>query len=253
MNMRGAGDADALCPRLYNAGLDGDLVAVLGALAAHTAPRSRSSASRSARNLAAARARPQRRRACPPASLAVAAVSPPLDLAACADALERPSNRLYQRYFVRNLAAAYRRRQRLRPDLYEAGRERGLRTIREYDDAITAPYGGYASAADYYARSSAGPRLARDRRGPRCVLAAADDPMIPGESVARWPLPASGLVQREMTPTGGHVGFVGADARRPGASGPPSARWRSSPAPWASNPAERIGRCARPPDSMIPC
>jgi predicted alpha/beta-fold hydrolase len=27
--------------------------------------------------------------------------------------------------------------------------------------------------------------------------------------VTRWPLPASGLVRREMTSTGGHVGFVG--------------------------------------------
>jgi predicted alpha/beta-fold hydrolase len=40
------------------------------------------------------------------------------------------------------------------------------------------------------------------------VLAALDDPMVPGESVSRWPLPISGLVQREMTPTGGHVGFA---------------------------------------------
>ena len=39
--------------------------------------------------------------------------------------------------------------------------------------------------------------------------------MVPAESVARWPLPASGLVRREMTATGGHVGFV-APTRAPG-------------------------------------
>jgi len=27
--------------------------------------------------------------------------------------------------------------------------------------------------------------------------------------VSRWPLPESGMVQREITRTGGHVGFVG--------------------------------------------
>ena len=54
-------------------------------------------------------------------------------------------------------------------------------------EAITAPYGGYADAADYYARSSAGPWLAAIDR-PALVLAAADDPMIPGESLTRWPL-----------------------------------------------------------------
>ena len=31
-------------------------------------------------------------------------------------------------------------------------------------------------------------------------------------SVRAWPLPASGLVRREMLPTGGHVGFVAATA-----------------------------------------
>jgi hypothetical protein len=83
--------------------------------------------------------------------------------------------------------------------------------VREYDEAITAYYGGYASAADYYARSSAGPWLASIDR-PALVLAAADDPMIPQASVVRWPLPASGLVRREIAPTGGHVGFVGRSA-----------------------------------------
>jgi predicted alpha/beta-fold hydrolase len=205
MNMRGAGDAEAMCPRLYNAGLDGDLIAVLAALAAHTGTLAVVGFSLGANLALLALARGGDAR---PAGLAaVAAVSPPLDLAACAEALERPSNRLYQWYFVRNLKAAYRRRQRLRPDLYEVGRERGLRTIREYDDVITAHYGGYASAEEYYRASSGGPRLlAIDR--PALVLAALDDPMVPGESVARWPLPASGLVQREMTPTGGHVGFA---------------------------------------------
>ena len=71
----------------------------------------------------------------------------------------RRSNRLYQAHFVRALRSAYRDRQRLLPDLYEAGRERGPRTIREFDDAITAHYGGFRDADDYYARSSAGPWL----------------------------------------------------------------------------------------------
>ena len=205
MNMRGAGDAEALCPRLYNAGLDGDLLAVLAALAPHTGTLAVVGFSLGANLALLALARGGDR--LPAALVGVAAVSPPLDLAASADAIGRPSNCLYQSYFVRNLKAAYRRRQRLRPDLYEAGRERGLRTIREYDDVITAPYGGYASAEEYYAASSAGPRLGALTR-PALVLAALDDPMVPGESVARWPLPASGLVQREMTATGGHVGFV---------------------------------------------
>jgi predicted alpha/beta-fold hydrolase len=134
------------------------------------------------------------------------AVSPPVDLSACADAIRAPRNRLYEARFVRMLAQAYRRRAAARPDLFPAALERGLRSVREFDDRITAPFGGFAGAADYYARSSAGPWLASIDR-PTLVLAAADDPMIPIASVEGWP--RSPAVRLEVTPTGGHVGFVG--------------------------------------------
>lgn len=205
MNMRGAGDSEALCPRLYNAGLDSDLLASVDAVAKET-PRVAVAGFSLGANVALLAAGRNTGRL--PASLvAVAGVSPPLDLAACAGALERPDNRLYQAYFMRALESAYVRRGRLRPDLFPAGRERGLRTVREYDEAITAPHGGYRDAADYYSHASAGQHLARIDR-PALVLAAADDPMIPVASVTRWPLPESGLVRREITPTGGHTGFV---------------------------------------------
>jgi uncharacterized protein len=209
MNMRGAGDAEAICPRLYNAGLDGDLRAVLAAVAPHVDALGVVGFSLGANLALLALARGGDR--LPGRIVGAVAVSPPLDLAACASALERPANRLYQSYFVRILRAAYVRRQRRRPDLYEAGRERGVRTVREYDERITAPYGGFGSAAEYYGASSAGPVLGALAH-PALVLAALDDPMVPGESVLRWPLPSSGLVEREMTRTGGHVGFVAPSA-----------------------------------------
>ena len=40
-------------------------------------------------------------------------------------------------------------------------------------------------------------------------------PLVPAESVARWPLPSSGQVEREMAFTGGHVGFVDGPLWRP--------------------------------------
>jgi predicted alpha/beta-fold hydrolase len=80
--------------------------------------------------------------------------------------------------------------------------------VREYDRAITAPYGGYRDLDDYYARSSAGPRLTAIRHA-ALILAAKDDPMVPVGSVARWPLPAGGHVRLELHDSGGHTGFVG--------------------------------------------
>ena len=209
MNMRGSGGGLALCPLLYNAGLDTDLLAALSAVSS-LAPRIAVAGFSLGANLLLLALGRRRERL--PAGLAAAAVSPPVDLSACADALEAPGNALYQRYFMQMLAEGYRQRHRIRPDLFAAGRERGLRTVREYDDRITAPFGGYESAAHYYGCSSAGPWLASIDR-PTLLLAAADDPMIPVASVARWP--ASPAVRRELLATGGHVGFV-SRSRAPG-------------------------------------
>jgi predicted alpha/beta-fold hydrolase len=203
MNMRGSGDGEELCPLLYNAGLSGDLLAVLDTVAEQV-PRMAVVGFSLGANLTLLTAGRGRGRL-PEAVRAVAAISPPLDLSACADALEHEDNRLYQSYFMRMLAAAYRRRHLRRPDLFPAGREAGLVTVREYDDRITGPFGGYDGAAGYYAQSSAGPWLEAIER-PTLVLAAADDPMIPVESVEPWP--TSPCVRREITATGGHVGFV---------------------------------------------
>jgi predicted alpha/beta-fold hydrolase len=210
MNMRGSGSGLDLCPLLYNAGLDADLLAALSALSS-LCPRLAVAGFSLGANLTLltlGRRRPR----LPGALAAAAAVSAPVDLSACADALEAPPNGLYQRYFMQMLTETYRQRQRIRPDLFAEGRERGLRTVREYDDRITAPFGGFESAAHYYEQSSAGPWLVAIDR-PTLLLAAADDPMIPVDSIARCRV--SPAVRREVLPTGGHVGFVG-PCRAPG-------------------------------------
>jgi predicted alpha/beta-fold hydrolase len=210
MNMRGSGDGERVCPLLYNAGLDEDLLAVLGAVARRAEHVAVAGFSLGASLVALAVGRGAARLPAP--VLGAVAISPPLDLSACTDALEAPANRFYQRYYVGKLQNDYRRRQRLRPDLFAAGREAGIRTVREFDERITAPHGGFRDAAEYYARSSAGPWLARVER-PLLVLAAADDPVIPIASVTRWPL--SPTVTLQVTATGGHVGFL-APSRAPG-------------------------------------
>jgi predicted alpha/beta-fold hydrolase len=205
MNMRGAGDSEALCARLYNAGLDTDLLAVLQAVSTRM-PRVAAAGFSLGASLVLLTAG-RRASELPRALRAFAGVSPPLDLAACAETIDRSANRLYASTFLRDLRRSYQSRQRRLPELYRLGHERGLRTIRAYDDAITAHYGGYRDAAEYYSCSSAGPYVARIER-PTLILAAADDPMIPIDSITRWPLPPSGVVRREVLATGGHVGFV---------------------------------------------
>jgi predicted alpha/beta-fold hydrolase len=203
MNMRGCGESLELCPRLYHAGLTADLLAVARWLATRVSRFALFGFSLGG-NLALLTA--ARERATLPDELAaVVAVSPPLDMSLCARALERPFSLPYQIRFMISLRASYRARQRLSPELYQAGRERGLRTLREFDSEITAFYCGYDDAEHYYGSVSPGPLLAFIDR-PTLVLASADDPLIPASSVTRW---GAGEARIEVTPSGGHVGFVG--------------------------------------------
>ncbi len=204
MNLRGCGDSLSLCPRLYNAGMTSDLLEVMKWLACHVSRFAvvGFSLGGNLTLLTLARDRAQ----LPDELSGAAAICPPLDMSACADALERRANRLYQRQFVTSLNASYHKRRALLTEAYEPGRERGIATVREFDDRITAFYGGYRDAEEYYQRVSPGPHLeAIDR--PTLVLAAADDPFIPEPSMSKWA--RSREVTMEMVPGGGHVGFVG--------------------------------------------
>lgn len=212
MNMRGAGDSFEICPRLYNAGLEKDLVAVARQVATMTSRVALFGASLGGNHVLLALGRS--REALPAEVKAAVAVSVPVDLLACSDALHSPGNRLYVSRFVADLKASYTRIQARNSERYEAGRETGVGTVREFDEKITAPYAGFSSAEDYYTRSSAGPWL-RDIDRPTLIISAEDDPMVPAWSVRKFDLPESGVVTREILPTGGHVGFA-AKSKAPG-------------------------------------
>src|SRR5256885_9526127 len=79
---------------------------------------------------------------------------------------------------MRSLRRRVRRKRRLHPALYDARGLWRVRTLRQFDDRITAPHGGFGDAADYYARTSSLRVIARVRT-PTLILHAADDPLIP--------------------------------------------------------------------------
>jgi predicted alpha/beta-fold hydrolase len=134
----------------------------------------------------------------------VVAANPPIDLAACARAMGRPENRLYDWNFVRWLRAQVARLHRRFPELGTPALGR-VRTVYEFDDRYTAPRNGFASADDYYARSSSLPLLPRIGL-PGLVVHAADDPFIPLRpfQLATFP-PNLGF---ELTDRGGHLGYL---------------------------------------------
>jgi predicted alpha/beta-fold hydrolase len=138
---------------------------------------------------------------------AAVAVGAPIDLAAANASLLRGSNRIYAWHFLRSLIPAALDKERRFPGLYAPARVRAARSLRDFDDVVTAPLHGFDGADDYYARSSAAPFLGRIRL-PTLLLHAANDPFLP---VAHLPEPASlpAPVELELSPQGGHIGFVG--------------------------------------------
>ena len=157
---------------------------------------------------------------------AAAVISVPYDLAAAARYLERPVGRIYTRHFAERLKSkALDVLTRFPRDTahIDAARVLRARTFHEFDDCLTAPLHGFASADDYYRRSSALPFLARIAV-PTLCLSAEDDPLIPGET-AHWArAAASPEVTFEITSWGGHTGFV-------------SGRWPWRPRYWAEERA----------------
>ena len=183
MNMRGAGDSFEICARLYHAGLETDLVAVARRVAEQVPRVALFGASLGANHVLLALGRS--RSILPPEVKAGVAISPPVDLLRCTEALCAPHNRFYVSYFLERLNATYARIQSRSDGFYAAGRELGVKTVREFDERITAPYSGFASADDYYIRSSSGPWVAAIDR-PTLIVSAEDDPMIPGDSGRTW-------------------------------------------------------------------
>jgi uncharacterized protein len=137
---------------------------------------------------------------------AAAALCVPFDLALSARALDGPGfwRWVYRTRFLRTLKRKSLEKLKKFPGAADADRVRRSRTLFEFDDALTARVHGFAGATDYYAQSSSGPFVDRIRV-PLLLLSAADDPFIPAECI---PMVTNPAVTLEVSPKGGHLGFV---------------------------------------------
>jgi len=135
------------------------------------------------------------------------AVAPALDLAACADALGEPRNFIYERHFVRGLKRRIRLKTRMFPDVFPVDGMRNIRSVREFDELITARFCGFAGADDYYQRSSAGQLLAQIRR-PCLILTSRDDPFVPISSFSNPAIHENACIDLVVAQQGGHCAFI---------------------------------------------
>src|SRR5207249_4843283 len=116
-----------------------------------------------------------------PALVGVAAVSPILEISECVRALERRGNVLYEWNFVRDLKRRIRRKEKLRPGSFDLSKLRDVRTVRDFDEAYTAPHFGFLNAEDYYHRASA-MRVVDRIQLPALIITSEDDPFVPSEA-----------------------------------------------------------------------
>jgi len=143
----------------------------------------------------------------PPQLKAVCAVSPTMDLGRCVEALERRSNLVYQLNFVRNLKARMRRKAHAFPGTYDLRALRDVWTVRQFDEAYTAPHHGFRDAADYYHRASA-LRVVTRIAVPALIISAENDPFVPPEPFGDPAVRGNQHLQVVITPEGGHCAFV---------------------------------------------
>lgn len=239
MNMRNCEGTLELCDTLYNAGLSSDLEACAGYLlktlpeiekifacgfslggnivlkaagennAADTSKFESASSLQAKSNLKG-----------------VVAISPPVELETCVQALEAGVNQLYGFNFLLGLKNKIVEKEKLYPGKFDLERLKTVRTLREFDNYFTAIDAGYDGASAYYHGASA--RRVIDKISmPALIIAAQDDPLVPfdktfgflqegsksnpnsrSKSKSGWSLTA-GSLQLLSSEYGGHVSYIG--------------------------------------------
>ena len=152
----------------------------------------------------------------PAAVCSACAVSVPFDLSRSADHICRGFARVYQAHFLRSLRRKAVAKLRAFPGIVDSDRLASARTIRDFDDAVTARIHGFDGAEDYYSRSSSIGWLARIRT-PTLLLSARDDPFLPPEVLREVEViaRANPALQIDFSSHGGHVGFLAGRPWRP--------------------------------------
>jgi len=136
---------------------------------------------------------------------AAAAVCTPIDLKPSARAIDLPRGRFYRRHVLNGLKEIYENVAARRDVPVPVAEAKRIDTFELWDERIIAPRHGFASAEDYWEKTSACNVLG-EIRTPTLFIAAERDPMVLIDTVRPW-LQNATSVRRIVTSHGGHVGF----------------------------------------------
>ena len=212
-NQRNCGGTDALAPVLYHSGLSNDVATVAREVIARDGVSRLALVGFSMGGNIVLKLAGEWGTQAPPELRAVAVCCPAIDLAISADTLHEPSNRIYERYFLWALRRRMLQKARLFPDNFDIGRLRGIRSLRQFDDKVTAYYCGFTGVDDYYDRASAAHVVDRIAV-PTLLLHAANDPFIRITAETRRKIASNPNITFVETSDGGHCAFIGSPAMR---------------------------------------
>jgi predicted alpha/beta-fold hydrolase len=207
MNVRNCGGTEKLAPTLYHSGLSEDIRGVVNTLLEQEKLERFALAGFSMGGNQVLKCAGEWGREAPPQLKAVCAISPACDLSVSADELHKPHNRIYEWWFLLGLFRRFRRKAELFPGRYDVSSLKGVRSIRDFDNLITAKYMGFAGADDYYAKASSS-RVIDQIAVPTMVIHANDDPFIVLTAETEEKLRSNPKITYLASEHGGHCAFL---------------------------------------------
>jgi len=138
------------------------------------------------------------------------AVSAPLQLDLCADAINKGFSKFYQWHLLQalNLSLEKKYLKHNMETLINFKKEniKNIKTFWEFDNIYTAPMHGFNSAQDYYTQCSSRQFL-KDIQTPTLIIHSLDDPFMDNKMLPTQQ-ELSSSITLELSSYGGHVGFI---------------------------------------------
>ncbi|GAA4649396.1 hydrolase [Kistimonas scapharcae] len=220
MNFRGCGGEVNHHTKGYHSGISEDLDAVTTQLAARYPSRPLAAAGFSLGGNVLLKYLGEQR-AATPLTCAVA-VSVPFELSRSSERINLGFSRAYRNRLLRDMMSYITRKkqhfhQQQRHEQFETlealGDVESIKTFQAFDHRFTAPLHGFESGEAYYHRCSSRQFLPSIQI-PTLIIHAKDDPFVFASSIPDK-AELSGSTQLELSPRGGHVGFVTGSPLKP--------------------------------------